>query len=187
MTKIVSGTPVRIYTAEELGIQASSYRYTNHGGVRMWAAFQAPNNPHVWYLTADKEAVVPVCPWAELEKLTLGASTGGYAQGLNAIRNHDRIQDLKRKYLGPIAFNCLHVVDDSPKIEPAILDVGDLCRFIDTQVMTARVWGERNGIASHELARHLKSARRQGILNYLQTYNIPHTDSADDDSFALEA
>lgn len=187
MTKIVSGTPVRIYTAEELGIQASSYRYTNHGGVRMWAAFQAPNNPHVWYLTADKEAVVPVCPWAELEKLTLGTSTGGYAQGLNVIRNNDRIRDLKRKYLGPIALNCLHVVDDTPKIEPAIVDVTALCQAIDNQIMVARSGVERDGMNAHDLARHLKSARREGIINYLSAHNIPYTDCADDDSFALEA
>ncbi|QKE11200.1 hypothetical protein O152_gp004 [Pseudomonas phage PaBG] len=187
MTKIVSGTPVRIYTAEELGIQSSSYRYTNHGGVRMWAAFPAPNNPHVWYLTADKEAAVPVCPWAELEKLTLSSASGGYASGLNVIRNNDRIRELKRKYLGPIALNCLHVVGESPKVEVPIVDVTALCQAIDSQIMVARSGVERDGMNAHDLARHLKSARREGIINYLESHNIPYTDCADDDSFALEA
>lgn len=187
MTKIVSGTPVRIYTAEELGIQSSSYRYTNHGGVRMWAAFPAPNNPHVWYLTADKEAAVPVCPWAELEKQTLSGGSGGYASGLNVIRNNDRIRELKRKYLGPIALNCLHVVGESPKVEVPIVDVTALCQAIDSQMLLTRTYCERHNLDSRATALHLKSARRKGIIEYLQAHKIPHTDCADDDSFALEA
>lgn len=180
MSKITSGRRVRIFTAEELNIDPATYRYANHGGVVMWAAFPAPNNPHVFYLTADKDAVTDVCPWSKLEQAL-------EKTGINHMVRAARINELKRKYLGPIAFNCLKVLDEAQGVRTPIVDVNDLSRSIDAYMLKARTVGESQGMTGDVMMRHLKTERRKGIINYLDSYGIPYTDSADDDSFALEA
>lgn len=176
MSKITSGSRVRIFTAEELNIDPATYRYTNHGGVAMWAAFPAPNNPHVFYLTADKDAVTDVCPWSKLEQAL-------EKTGINHMVRQARINELKRKYIGPVAFNCLELVD-AAKSKPMI-DVSAMCQSIDAQCMVERA--KDMDAHGRELVLKLNAARRQGIINYLKAHDIPFMDAADNDGFALEA